>query len=159
MTVPRNSRTRGGTVPAPRPNQTVQSKVVHQVASFSGPIPDPNSLKLYGDIDPSIPDRLISLAERQESHRLVIEQRMMDQNDAVIAIEQQCWESDATFKKRGQILGFVFVSLALSASVVAAYLGHDWVAGGIVSVISASMTAAFIVGRKDHDEKPGSDPS
>ena len=48
-----------------------------QVA-FSGPIPPPNLLKKYDDALPGAADRILSMAEKEQSHRHLSEDKQVD---------------------------------------------------------------------------------
>ena len=106
---------------------TVQTTVISQILeSFTGPIPDPKNLQAYKEIDPSIPDRILTMAERQSSHRQnqetlqvkgVIGTRKLGLWLALISVLAICFVGAYTIKlghpKEGcALIGAVVVSLA-----------------------------------------------
>ncbi len=70
----------------------------------SGPIPDPYTLQKYENISPGSADRIITMAEKQQNHRMGIEKTVI--------------ESKTRDSKLGIILGFV---LSLSIFFIAAF--------------------------------------
>ncbi len=54
-----------------------QNNIIHQSKSltYSGPIPDPDSLARYNSIVPGSADRIIKMAENEASHRHKTENR------------------------------------------------------------------------------------
>lgn len=49
--------------------------VAFQRSAFSGPLPPPDLLQKYNEIVPGLADRIVQMAERQESHRHDLEGR------------------------------------------------------------------------------------
>lgn len=45
--------------------QVIEQRFFH----FSGPIPPPEILRQYGEVLPSLPDRIVTLAEKEQLHR------------------------------------------------------------------------------------------
>ncbi|MBF0627034.1 MAG: hypothetical protein HQL91_02325 [Magnetococcales bacterium] len=130
-------------------DRTTQATVSIQQARLvatrmTGPIPDPTSLGLYGEIDPSFPERLMAAMERQEAHRQTLEKFSLEQYYAQEAARQ---ERSYSIQKRGQIFGLVVSLAAFAVSAMLAVLGHDWVASGIAVTASVSLAVAFITGR------------
>lgn len=50
-----------------------QSIQVAQQKFYSGPIPDPDSLQKYEDVCPGFAERLMSMAEKEQSERIQIQ--------------------------------------------------------------------------------------
>ena len=51
--------------------------------SFKGPIPHPELLQKYEDIQPGFAERMVSMAEQQLDHRIKFEDKMVDGSIAV----------------------------------------------------------------------------
>ncbi len=61
------------------PNKEVK-KVVQIMAkqSFSGPIPPPSMLREYNTVDEDFSNRIITMAESQQSHRIELEKKSVE---------------------------------------------------------------------------------
>ncbi|MBF0400391.1 MAG: hypothetical protein HQL80_05565 [Magnetococcales bacterium] len=141
--------------PAQAPNITTVSV---------GPIPDPNALGLYGQIDPSFPGRIVSVMERQETHRQELEKFNLEQSHAHNAslvelekdrllLEKERLQSDNARYRRGQQFGLVAVLAGYVLAGVMAFLGHEIFASVIGGVSSASLVTAFITERVFDNKK------
>ncbi|MCY4260930.1 MAG: DUF2335 domain-containing protein [Rhodobacteraceae bacterium] len=101
--------------------------IVAQKIAFSGPIPPPSMLKDYDDISPGLADRIVGIAEKEQSIRDKSNSRSL-WNDFV------------------RVSGSVIVSLALCAiAAFGLFLGYPWAAiaigisGAIPIVVKAFM--------------------
>lgn len=102
--------------------------------SFSGPIPHPELLKKYDQIQSGFAERIVRMAEKQLDHRIECENKVV--------------ESSISESKRGQNYGLAVSLLFLIASVILGLLGHDWLAGTLGAGTLVSLVAIFITGRK-----------
>lgn len=98
---------------------------------FSGPLPPPEFLFAYKEILPGSPERILSMAEREQQHRHETEKTVVNKT------MQQ--------RSRGQWLGF---SLALFFGVAALIFGLNgevWLSGifGTTTVISLAIIFAL----------------
>ena len=55
----------------------VSASASMEVTQHSGPIPDPQTLGLYGEIQPDLPNRIMAMAEDQLKHRHWMEKNAM----------------------------------------------------------------------------------
>ena len=109
------------------------------LSSFQGPIPPPAILNQYGEVDRTLPNRIVAMAENQSSHRQYIEKW------AVIG---------------GTVLAYFGVICALIIALAALYGGyllimadHD-VAGTIFGGVGlAGLVWVFIHGTKLRQEE------
>jgi len=67
--------------------------------TFSGPMPPPYLIAEYGNIDPSFPERLFGLTEREAAHRQKMEEKALDADIEDMTAERQ-------YQRRGQAFGF-----------------------------------------------------
>ncbi len=105
------------------------TRIVNQRSEvFSGPVPDPDSLRKYELIQAGFADRLLKLAEEEQQHRQELN-RLIIQNE--IQIQQK---ADRNFK-----LGQWFAILAITQVVVLCGLAFFW------GYPSASRDIAVIV--------------
>lgn len=106
--------------PANGPPAEVQS--VFQ-AHF-GPIPAAHELSNLADVDPSFPERVVKMAEKQAKHR------------------------QAT-TERGQWFGFIIALVAFGVCIYAISVGFSGVAGTIGSITVVGLASVFVVGKLD----------
>ena len=103
------------------------------VAAFqqhSAPLPTPSDFAGYDAALPGAAERILSMAEKQSSHRQALELKVIS--------------SDTLNSRLGTIFGFL---LGASGLVVAGYVivqGHDWAGVGIGGGTLATMVIAFL---------------
>ncbi len=109
---------------------SVGLSVHHQ--EFKGPIPPPVILEQYQKILPSAPERIISMAEKQQNHEHVV--------------TSQALATEVMLVGRGQRYGFLIILLVLIFSAYALYLGN--VISATISLIIAStpLVKIFVLG-------------
>lgn len=136
-------------VVGPEAAEAVKAVVVEAIKSeFSGPIPPPSIIKDYEEILPGAADRIISMAERQATHRQEMERRMI--------------EAEA----RDSFLGILFAFFLGGGCIIAAIImvslvpqNGGAIAGALLGVTGVgSITSSFIRSvrggqRKDIKEK------
>lgn len=98
-----------------------KSMVVREERSVShfhqGPLPPPYQLEEYDRVIPGSAERIISMAERQQQHRIEIEK-------AVIF-------NDIGHAKLGVWSGLMVSLLSIAIGGFLIYCGHDWAGGSI----------------------------
>ncbi len=104
----------------------------------SGPLPSPDFLKQYDLIIPGLAERIVKMAEDQQSHRQSLENRV---------ISSQLNES-----KRGQFLGFTVAMLCIGASVALSLLGHEYVAGILGGTTVVGLVTVFVLGKREQQK-------
>lgn len=141
--------------PASKVNSEQQTQLIHQTSQISvqhaGPIPDPETLGLYGQVDPSFPERLVSAMERQEKHRQDLERMNLERNCAnnmeLIALERERMKHEYHHQQVGQIFGLLVSFMAFGVAGMVAIQGHDAVAATIGGVTAVSIATVFVTGR------------
>lgn len=101
--------------------------------SFSGPLPSPDVLERYEQILPGAAERIITMAEAEQSHRHTIERK------------------DYAEAKLGQVFGFVLGALGLIGSVFVSILGSGWAGSALGGTTVLGLVAVFVVGRTKSD--------
>lgn len=101
--------------------------------SFAGPIPPPQVLQGYESILPGSADRILSMAESQQKHRIEIEDK---------AISGQVENA-----KRGQVFAFIVFILCVFVALVLAYLGMKTYAGIFLTITMVTVIGLFIGGK------------
>lgn len=106
---------------------------VECVQMYSGPIPPPSSLAEYENILPGSADRILTMTERQSSHRINLEGKVV--------------EAEIKNGKTGQIMGFILAVLALGAGITFAIFGMKTEAIVTIIVTILGLCALFINSR------------
>lgn len=109
-----------------------------RVSAFSGPIPSPAVLAQYSEIDLTLVNRIVAMAEAEQKHR----------HDG----ERVSAQFSASWFKRGQMLGGAMGIFTLILAAYAASLGESWVAGTAIG--STAGILGVFVWRGRSDSKP-----
>lgn len=125
--------TLGSDVPASRPGTIVRMSREVSYSSYSGPVPPPELLLAYDELDPGRGGKILQLAEDQTRHRMRLEDRVIT--------------SDIVRSWAGLVLGFVFGLLILAAGSALIYGGHDWAGAGIITGTLVTGAGVFVYGR------------
>lgn len=111
-----------------------------QVTQFSGPMPPPHLIAGYGEIDPSFPERLFGLTEREAIHRQKMEEKALDADIEDMRAERR-------YQIRGQTFGFSIGVIATFVGGIAALLGAP-LAGGFIGCAGVTgLVSVFITGK------------
>ena len=105
--------------------------------SFSGPLPAPEDFMAYKEVLPDAPERILTMAEHQLSHRINMEAKIVD--------------AGINESKRGQNLGAILAVLCLISAIYLGINGHDWLAGSIMTII-VGIVGVFVL-RKEPSKK------
>jgi uncharacterized membrane protein len=103
-----------------------------------GPLPSPDSLRQYEQIVPGLAERIVKMAENQSSHRMDLEQKV---------VNDQLGES-----KRGQYFGFAIAVICLVATLYLALQNHDTVAGILGGTTIVGLVTVFVLGKREQKE-------
>ena len=101
---------------------------VAEAAAFSGPLPPPSMFSQYEVVLPGSADRIMQMAENEQSHR--------------IDWENECLQISGGEASRGQWMGFAVSILCIGGTIWLAFGGHEWPA-----VVLGGASAANLVGR------------
>lgn len=104
----------------------------------SGPLPPAETLIQYDSVIPNGADRIMIMAEKQQDHRMNLENK---------AISSQLNQSLS-----GQIFGFILCIMALSASTYLGITGHHWPAGIIGSSTILGLATIFVLGKRSNSK-------
>jgi hypothetical protein len=131
-------------VPENKKKEVEEALMVIRGEMYSGPIPPPEALARYEEIQPGAADRIIKMAEKQQEHRMSLETK---------AIGGQIDQS-----KRGQIFGFIAILLCIGVAVFfAVAFDMTTFAEIFLTVTMVILVTLFITGknvmRKDLKEK------
>lgn len=131
-------------VPESKKEEVKEALMIIRSEMYSGPIPPPEALARYEEIQPGAADRILKMAEKQQGHRMALETK---------AIGGQVDQS-----KRGQLFGFILVFVCIAVAVFfAVYFGMTAFAVTFLCVTMVSVVGLFVTGkfsmRKDLDDK------
>lgn len=124
--------------------QIPEEQLLHQQylkASYSGPLPPPLALEKYEQIQPGAADRIITMAEKEQSSR--------------ISSQTEGNKRGFCLLSRGQIFGFITALFAIGAGIMAIYKGQQWV--GIAFALLPATLVAFFLFRKEAVKKSSSE--
>lgn len=117
-----------------------QQQIVSQ--SWRGPIPDPDSLGRYKEIDDRLPDRILAMAEKtlelttaQTHHRIQMERR------AILGMNMRA--------NIGLWMAFVIAVVVLFGSFWLINNDHDAAGAAIAAVDLVGLVGVFVYGRHD----------
>ena len=121
---------------------------------YSDPIPSPSMFSDYEEIMPGSGDRILTLVEKQQEHRI----KMQDvELNAVIQVEEAQLDAAIQRDRRGMWLGFILALGLLGLSVYGISLGYALESVGLVGGSIASLAGVFVYShhssRKDLREK------
>jgi uncharacterized membrane protein len=107
---------------------------------FAGPLPSPDALFGYDQALPGTADRIITLAEREASHRHSLEQRLLSiQSRNSIA---------------GIASGLVLGLSGILGGVYAAVNGAGFAGAGVAFTALASLAGVFVAQRREERTEP-----
>lgn len=115
-----------------------------QASGWQGPMPSPEAMKRFAEIDPTFPERIMALTEGEARHRREMERTELD---ALVRDK----ESERSERKRGQWFGFVLALVFLVAGGGLVLSGHAWAGGTIATSTLATLVVVFVTGRRTRD--------
>lgn len=104
-----------------------------QQRSHSGPLPDADTLIKYDSVIPNGADRIMKMAENQQSHR-------MDMENKVIT-------SQSSQSKLGQIFGLIIGVIGIGSGTFLSAIGEATVGGIIAGGTVVSLVSVFVIGK------------
>lgn len=106
-----------------------------EIAEWSGPLPQPEILEKYDQIVPGAAERIIRMAEKEQSARH--ELRTFGVTSEFSAI------------KRGQFIGLVIGVLAMALAAYLIHQGESGIASAMVIATITGFVAVFIYGQSE----------
>lgn len=119
-----------------------QLRISTQIAmqTQSGPIPSPEILKKYNEIEPGLAQRIIAMAEAEAEHRRSIEAQVV----AIQGRDQSAYRRSEFF---GQVFGLLIGLAYAIGAVYAAVHGAQMAASIFGTAGVGGLVTAFIMGR------------
>lgn len=113
-------------------------RIEERVEYFSGPLPPPKTLEAYKAIDPTFPDRILSMAENQAAHRQ--------------SIEKQVICNDSKNERLGTIFAFLLIFFSLLISAFLLYHGKGIESLAILMSTVVPVLIVFITGKSQQEK-------
>jgi uncharacterized membrane protein len=108
-----------------------------QMMVQSGPLPPPETLEKYKAVDPSLPERIMAMAERQSSHRQAMEKKLV--------------EGQVRSQTLGQVFGLTMGVGVLGLAAWFAHLHMPELATVIAGLDLASLVGVFVYGKRKNE--------
>jgi len=105
-----------------------------QEKSHSGPLPDAETLVKYNSVIPEGADRIMTMAEKQQNHRMQIENKVIN--------------SQSLQSKLGQVFGLIIGIVGIASGTYLASIGKTTVGGIIAGGTVVSLVSVFVLGKK-----------
>ena len=106
---------------------------------FSGPLPPPETLKIYNEVIPNGADRIMQMAEKQSEHRQ--------------ALEKKALKTDSRNSVLGIISGFLIGIWTISIAGYVIVKGYSWTGTWIGSLGLFGLVYVFVYGTKSSREE------
>ena len=133
--------------PRVRKNNTSNTTVNAQLtaAHWSGPLPHPDDLDRFNLVVEGSAERILRMAEEQQSHRHKIEINQAECNILAIRSNSDTQLAEARAVMRGHYLGSAISISSIIASVVTSIMGAPWqVSVALVGVPVMGAVQAFL---------------
>lgn len=114
------------------------------IAHFEGPLPHPDILNRYGDVDKNIPRLIVDMAQKQTNSR--IENEKLEQ-ESIIKIRKAYVEQESKFNNRGQLYSFIIIMTLILGGIY--LLNNDKNISGYISLGIGVVGAISILVYKD----------
>lgn len=112
----------------------------HSHHLFSGPLPPPEILAKYENLQTGLAERIIRMAEEQASHRQTLETKSLE-------AKIHHFKKRNAKAKLGQIYAFIVAMAAILGGLTLAYFDKQIVAAIISGLGLGGIITAFIYGR------------
>ena len=122
---------------SPKTSEGSSILVQQQVSHFSGPLPPPEAMIAYKNIQADFPERIFAMAERENTHRHEQEQRAMEANigdGAAQRRETLC----------GQIFGFLIAIIAITGAVTIVIITPNSAGATVASVLGGGTLVSLV---------------
>lgn len=111
--------------------------VQQQVSHFSGPLPPPELMLAYKDIQADFPERIFAMAERENRHRHEQER---------LAVEADIKDGAAQRRETlcGQIFGFLIAIIAITGAVTIIIITPNSAGATVASVLGGGTLVSLV---------------
>lgn len=121
-----------------------------QREEFRGPIPHPQILKQYEEIQAGLAKEIVNMAVKEQNHRHEVEKSMIESEILLNKTEAGIVKASISLKSRLQIFGFFSTTILLIAGITCIFLDKN--IGSITSFVLAigSFCWTMFYGKKDN---------
>lgn len=134
--------------PDASPSETqriIETTLVQSQSLHVGPIPPPEYMHAYGEVNPSFPERILAMAEREQSHRHELQRSSLE---SVRLLDAGQFE----LQKRGQWFALVFGIVGVAGGITLGAMGLGWAAAIVGATALGAPTVAMWLNRKSSPE-------
>lgn len=121
------------------PNVRNFAMMVSEERFHSGPIPSPDTLKGYADVDSSFPDRIFLMAEKQSNHRM--------------SLEKEVIKSNIKNERTGMFLGAFISILTILGGIYLIAIDKDITGFSTILLAIAAIVGIFIKNKNSEKEE------
>lgn len=144
---PSNRRPTGQSLAAPAQNQVNSLNVVMEQAHI-GPLPPPDMLARYDEIEPGLAKRIVERSEREQDHR----HRMIERDQAMME-EQLRHDRDVDramimFYRIGQGVAVLLTFALFGVGCYLVHVGHAWQAVTLIIGGISAIAVAYVFGAR-----------
>jgi uncharacterized membrane protein len=107
------------------------------------PFPSAEEIGNYGQVDPTFPDRLLTLIEKRVEADIQNDKAMIELERDEQSIRDREVTEDYRFKRRGQLFAIVSLIFLGSLAIFFALIGFEKTAGTIIGVTILGAITAF----------------
>lgn len=118
--------------------------------SWNAPLPHPSVMRDFADIDPTFPDRIVSMTEQEALRRHDLEKEHL----RLVGVDADKMRAE---RSRGQWMGFILCLVLVLIGAIAAFSGHEAVASVIFSTTVIAVVTVFVVGRSKREKSVEND--
>ena len=127
-------------------NPTKASALIGIERSFSGPIPPPEIIEHYNNINPKFAETIFNMAEKA----IQLKEKELDFENENIKI---LIENNLKITKSGQNFAFCLVVLSIVGAVISAYLHESTVACSFIGVGFSTIITGFLINKIPFEKK------
>lgn len=113
--------------------ELIVEQAIQQVSHHSGPLPQATELARYKDIDGSFAERIVAMAEKEQTFRHSLPGDLLKHNYLL--------------KSRGQHYALAIATMVLVFAAYLAYLGDTKMAGSVAIATLVGLVGVFVGGR------------
>lgn len=128
----------------------IEEKEEFQLIEYKriAPLPPPEEFRKYEAVLSGAADRILSMTERQASHRQLMENKNFELEAKTLDIRKNDLISVRSIETRGQIFGLIIAIIIILIGALLIYSGHDTAGTLIMISCLVGLATVFVTGRK-----------
>tara|TARA_Y100001933_G_C18939557_1_gene538943 strand:+ start:570 stop:1178 length:609 start_codon:yes stop_codon:yes gene_type:complete len=123
------------------------SGVLLAAQRFAGPLPSPQHLAQYGEIRSDLPERIVAMAEREQSFRHEMGREASAYQKSQGELDRDSIKWDDLFRRRGQVLAAIIAFIAIGCGTYLIRNGHPLSGSGLAGGTLVAIVTAFLTDR------------